>query len=98
MSHVRIVLTNHGRGEVFIDGAPVNRVSRVEFKSDSRHPLNELILTINPQAIEIDGPAEVLTASVRLSEILQRIADDPRTRLAPDLADAVLAFSTRVRK
>jgi hypothetical protein len=98
VSHVRIVLTGHGRGEVFVDGEQVRGVSRVQFKADAGNQLNELVLTINPQAVEIEGPADFVTAGVRLSQLLQQIADDPGTRLAPDLACSVLEFSTRVRK
>lgn len=98
MSHVRIVLTGHGRGEVFVDGEQVHRVRRIAFKFDAGDKRNEVVLTINPQTVEIEGPADVVTTGVRLSQLLQQIADDPGTRLAPDLACSVLEFSTRVRK
>lgn len=61
MSHVRIVMTGHGRGEVCIDGQPLKDVQSIQFDSDARHCVNEVVLTIVPETVEIEGPARIVT-------------------------------------
>lgn len=60
MSHVRIVMTDHGRGKVFIDGHEVLGVRSVFFDAaaeSGRH--NSVLLTLTSRSVEIEGPAEV---------------------------------------
>ena len=59
MTHVRISMTGHGRGEVFIDGEKVDRVRSIRFDADAHDMANELTLTILPETVEIDGPSSV---------------------------------------
>lgn len=58
MTDVRIILTGHGRGEVFIDGQKMPGVTAIEF-SASTSGKNTLVLTIVPERVEVEGPAEV---------------------------------------
>lgn len=58
MADVKIVMTAHGRGEVFIDGARVPGVCAVSFSAGvgSR---NEVRITVLASSASIEGPAYV---------------------------------------
>lgn len=58
MADIRIVMTGHGRGEVFVGGVKVEKVRKIEFSSEPACT-NEVRVTIIPETVEIEGPAEV---------------------------------------
>jgi hypothetical protein len=59
--HIRIEMTGHGRGRVWINGEEVS-VTRIEFKASSLgDEANELILGLVADRVDIAGPAEVKT-------------------------------------
>ena len=95
MSHIRIVMTGHGRGEVFVDGQQVQDVQSIQFAADARNCANEVVLTVTPKTLDIDAPAILATRDSRLTSLLERIADDPGTRLAPDVAYDLKRFRIR---
>ena len=55
-SKVRVVMTGHGRGDVFVDGVKVPFVRSVEVLIE-RGDVNRLILTLFPEQVEIEGNA-----------------------------------------
>ncbi len=55
---VRIVMTGHGRGEVFIDGQKIERVRGFSFMCDT-YDRNRLLIDIVADRVEIDGVADV---------------------------------------
>ena len=57
MKHCRIVMTGHGEGEVFIDGAKVEDVVACTFKSRVREP-NTVTLELLAQTVEIEAGTE----------------------------------------
>lgn len=57
-SSIRIVMSSHGRGEVFIDGEKVKHVTGVEF-SGSWNKSNTVTLTLSSPNIQVEGPALV---------------------------------------
>lgn len=61
MADVKIVMTDHGRGEVFIDGAEVPNVQAIAFEGSavSSRP-NRLALTLLSETVSIEGPANVV--------------------------------------
>ena len=60
MSHVRIVMTDHGRGQVFIDGHNVPGVQSVFFDASAEPGRrNSVLLTLTSRKVEIEGAAEV---------------------------------------
>lgn len=56
---VRIVLTGHGRGEVYLDGEKIDKVRRLKFTAGVGEGPNLLELEICAERVEIIGPAEV---------------------------------------
>jgi hypothetical protein len=58
MSHVRIVMTGHARGEVFIDGVKAEGVVAVTFSSRIEQA-NLLTLEMLAAQVEVEGPATV---------------------------------------
>lgn len=64
MSHVRIVMTGHGRGEVFVDGHRVDGVRSIRFEAGAdRNSVNEVVMTLVSKSAEIGGPARIVTLS-----------------------------------
>ena len=53
---VRVVMTAHGRGEVFVDGQKIKGVKSLSFSAAVDSP-NLLNLTIGAEQVEIDGVA-----------------------------------------
>lgn len=64
MSHVRIVMSDHCRGEVFVDGMKLEGVVSVEFHASAakRGDLNRVLIALAPARVEIEGPAAVIQA------------------------------------
>lgn len=60
MIKVRIVMSNHGRGEVFIDGNKVEGVRAVSFAA-AVDQINVLEIKLGPAEVEIDGVADITT-------------------------------------
>ena len=58
MAKVRVVLTGHGRGEVFVDGQKVERVKSVALTAAACKE-NRVTLTLIPDTVEIEGECEV---------------------------------------
>lgn len=58
--NVRVQMTGHGRGEVFIDGQKVPGVKAVEVMA-AVDQLNEVRLTLMPHTIEVEGVFDVST-------------------------------------
>ena len=60
MSKARIVMTGHGRGEVFVDGQKIEDVTAVHFESGvwGKTP-NKLSMTLIVERIEILAPVDV---------------------------------------
>lgn len=57
---VEIIMTDHGRGEVFIDGVKVPAVRRLFFSASAEpRQLNVLTLDLVVDRISIEGVAEV---------------------------------------
>lgn len=52
---VQIIMSDHGIGEVYIDGVQVHRVVSVRFESRARE-INRLLLEFIPQQVSIEGP------------------------------------------
>lgn len=79
MSHVRIVMTDHGRGEVFVDGQQLDRVRAIQFEADAAWPrtVNTVVLTLVPEKVDIECPAEIIAADatwkLRLTRKLRRL-------------------------
>lgn len=65
MSKVRIVMTGHGRGEVFVDGAKIPAVvavsASVRAGPHDQEELNTVRIELQPESIEIEGEFEVTT-------------------------------------
>jgi len=59
MADVKIVMTAHKRGQVFVDGHEIPRVFAIEF-SAAANSLTEVRLTLRPEVVEIEGPADVV--------------------------------------
>lgn len=60
MSNIRIVMTGHGRGEVFVDGVKINKVTAVEFRASAGEgELNTLSLSFAPTHVKVEGEADV---------------------------------------
>lgn len=61
MADVKIVMSGHGRGKVFIDGVKVPNVEAIAFDSSavSKYP-NRLTLILLPETVSIEGPADVI--------------------------------------
>lgn len=57
-SSIRIVMTSHGKGEVFLDGRKVQHVTGVEFSSGVDR-VNTVTLTVRASHVEIEGSALV---------------------------------------
>lgn len=57
---VKVVMTDHGRGKVWVDGVELQGVQRVEFAADARvREANQLNVLLAPERLTIVGPAEV---------------------------------------
>lgn len=65
MADVKIVMTEHGRGDVFVDGRKVDGVRAVEF-SGAVDRRNEVRLTLLTKTVSIEGPAELAQKKVPL--------------------------------
>lgn len=61
MSHVRIELTDHGLGKVFIDGVEVPMVAEVRFRSRPGEA-NRVLLVVHAKEITVDAPALISQA------------------------------------
>lgn len=60
MARIKIVMTGHGDGTVFVDGNKVEMVSAIDFHADASGGGNILTLTMLAGSVEIEGPAEVI--------------------------------------
>lgn len=60
MSKIKIVMTDHCRGKVYLDDVEVRRVKSVRFSS-GLDEVNRAYLEILPDQVEIEGDADVLT-------------------------------------
>ena len=58
MADFKILMTAHGRGEVFMDGQKIMGVVAVEFRART-DSMNEVILTLHADTVELEGPAEM---------------------------------------
>lgn len=75
MANVKIVMSGHGRGEVFIDGHRIECVYAVEFNARTNER-NEVCLTLIPKAVEIEGPADVVEAP--MAEVATMADSEPQ--------------------
>lgn len=67
---VKVVMTGHGRGKVWVDGVELQGVQRVEFAADARVPeANQLNVLLAPERLTIVGPAEV-QREIRETDVL----------------------------
>lgn len=70
MSDVRIVMTAHGRGRVYVDGREIQGVTELAFSAGAKEP-NALTLRMHPDSAEIDGLANVSVVQGKyLAELL----------------------------
>lgn len=60
MAFVRINLTGHGRGEVYVDGMRIPKVLRVEVSAEAGEN-NRVTFTMAAEKVEVTGVAEVTT-------------------------------------
>jgi hypothetical protein len=58
MSTVKVVMSGHGKGRVFVDGHELNDVLAIRFATEARGT-NLLILELSPQQVQIEGPIDV---------------------------------------
>jgi hypothetical protein len=58
MHNVRIEMTGHGRGKVFLDDVEVKAVTAIDFSTQTGG-LNELTLKLYVEGATITGPVEV---------------------------------------
>lgn len=58
--NVRVVMTGHGRGEVWIDGVKVERVRGFEIGANTGQ-LNQIKLLVHAETIDIKGVFDVTT-------------------------------------
>ena len=79
MANVKIVMTDHGRGSVFVDGVKINPVRAVEFRAEADGSCNRVTLTLIPEQVEIEGPADVTIPE--MMEVTTH--DDPEPRYVP---------------
>lgn len=61
--NVRIVMTDHGRGEVWVDGQKIPNVCAVRFVAEEGRP-NAVQVEIVAKAIDIEGPASLTVMQV----------------------------------
>jgi hypothetical protein len=67
-AQVRVVMTDHRQGRVFIDGRELQDVVRIEFTA-SVNGASRLTVELQPRRVEIEGPAEFeLTPEEKASE------------------------------
>lgn len=59
MNDIKVVLTGHGRGKVWLNGSELDHVLGIEF-SASVDSFNEVRLTLGAEAVSIAGPAGVV--------------------------------------
>lgn len=71
MSIVKIVMSNHGRGEVFVDGAKLIGVKELSLKC-AVGEANELTLKMIPDKIEVSGEFDVSTIESDSRELIAR--------------------------
>lgn len=58
--HVRIVMSAHGRGTVWVDGREITDIDGFSFEASAGpDALNRLVLRLIPAHVEIEGPAKV---------------------------------------
>lgn len=55
---IRIVMSAHGRGEVYVDGVKIDRVRGFSFIA-AVGECNRMLLDIVAARVEIEGPADV---------------------------------------
>jgi hypothetical protein len=67
--HVRIVMTGHGKGEVFLNGVKVPKVKKVVFSGEV-DCANEVTLTVHADRVEVDGDCAVTERSARARQLL----------------------------
>ena len=60
MSNVKIVMADHGRGEVFIDGVKLDGVRAVSMSAEV-DCANSVTLTMIPAEVEIEGVFDITT-------------------------------------
>lgn len=70
MSIVKIVMSAHGRGEVFIDGAKLMGVLELSLKCGVGEA-NELTLKMIPEEIEVSGEFDVSTIESDSRELMR---------------------------
>lgn len=75
MNNVRIVMTGHGQGEVWLDGERVEGITEIGFRA-SANGLNELRLSFNVQEVEIEGPVEII-GDAEVIEVQELQSDHP---------------------
>lgn len=56
--NVRIVMTNHGEGEVFLDGVQLEGVYAASLQVAAKGQ-NVVTLELRPQRVTVEGPFEV---------------------------------------
>lgn len=65
---VKVVMTAHGRGEVYLDGEKVGAVREITFEAGVNQP-NRVLLEVIAESIEIESAeTEVCTNYVEQSE------------------------------
>ena len=67
-------MTGHGRGDVWLDGVKVEAVRRVEFRAAVGMEANEVVLTLIPERVSVEGPAHV--AVERAPTLAEQFTDD----------------------
>lgn len=64
---VRIVLTGHGKGEVFVDGKKLDGVVRVGVSAGVDR-INSVTIDFSPQEIEVEGIFDITTIGEKFRE------------------------------
>jgi hypothetical protein len=67
MSNVRIVMSNHGRGEVFIDGKKIDCARNVQL-SAGVDQANQVTLMLIPDTLDFEGVADVTSMDMEVME------------------------------
>lgn len=77
MPNVRIVLTSHGRGEVFIDGAPVTGVTAIGVRAGVE-ATNRVTLTLLANEVTIEAAEADVTSIEKAPKKIKTPAGEVR--------------------
>lgn len=67
MQNIKLVMTDHGRGELFVDGVKVEGVTAVSI-STGVDQANLVTIDMHPAAVEVEGVFDVSTIGSKARE------------------------------